>query len=270
MKNILVVLVTIILSGCSPLNFQYNTLNTVGHLDSIYGDVEIIETEADVRRKLARDFRFRLDLQRYWNSQPYGIVAQYYWSLDRGWNYGFNSPYQMYNSYDWFDWWHPNWVRHHRYWHWYYPRPYGWYGWNHWSYSHYQNPMYSWNNGPFNNSGYNVIYNASRRGALTSISNRIQTNRSVNVNNRPVVVNKPIVRFVPNQNQPSNNNIIRVKPNNNYVPNNNRPPRPTYNNNNSRPSNNNWSRPSNNVNSKPSISRNSNRSVSPPSKRGGN
>ena len=267
MRNIVLFLV-IILSGCAPLQLQYNTLNTAGQLDSIYGDVEIIETESDIRRKLARDFRFRLDLQRYWNSQPYGIVAQYYWSLDRGWNYGFNSPYQMYHSYDWFDWWHPNWVRNHRYYHWYYPRPYGWYGWNHWSYSHYQNPMMSWYNGPFNNSGYNVIYNASRRGALTSISNRIQTNRSVNVNNRPVVIDKPIVRFVPTNN--NSNNIIRVKPNNNYVPNNNRPQRPTYNNNNSRPSNNNWSRPSNPVNSKPSISRNSNRSVSPPSKRGGN
>ena len=127
----------------------------------------------------------------------------------------------------------------------------------------------SWYNGPFNNSGYNVIYNASRRGALTSISNRIQTNRSVNVNNRPVVVNKPIVRFTPNQNQPSNNNIIRVKPNNsnNYVPKpNNNYNRP--NNNYSRPSNNNWSKPNNTINSKPSISRNPTRSA--PSKRGGN
>ena len=88
MKNIVLLLV-VILSGCSPLNFQYNTLNTAGQLDSIYGDVEIIETESDVRRKLARDFRFRLDLQRYWNTQPYGIVSQYYWSLDRGWRYRF-------------------------------------------------------------------------------------------------------------------------------------------------------------------------------------
>ena len=53
---------------------------------------------------------------------------------------------------------------------------------NHWSYSHYTEPLYSWYNGPFNNSGYNVVYNESRRGNLTSISNRIQTNRINNVN----------------------------------------------------------------------------------------
>ena len=47
----------------------------------------------------------------------------------------------MWLSYDWFDWWHPNWVRHHRYWYWYYPRPYGWYSWNHWGYSHYTEPL---------------------------------------------------------------------------------------------------------------------------------
>jgi len=265
-RNIVLLLV-VILSGCSPLNFQYNTLNTAGQLDSIYGDVEIIETESDVRRKLARDFRFRLDLQRYWNTQPYGIVSQYYWSNDLWW-YRYQSSYHMWTSYDWFDWWHPNWVRHHRYWYWYYPRPNGWYTWHHWSYSHYTEPLYSWYNGPFNNSGYNVIYNASRRGALTSISNRIQTNRINNVNKRPVVVDKPIVRFVPNQNKPSNNNTIRVKPNNNYVPKpNNNYNRPS-NNNYSRPSNNNWSRPNNNINSKPSISRNVSRPT--PTKRGGN
>ena len=267
MRNIVLLLVVMILSGCSSLQFQYNTLNAAAQLDSIYGDVEIIETESDVRRKLARDFRFRLDLQRYWNTQPYGIVSQYYWSLDNGWRYGFNNPYHMWLSYDWFDWWHPNWVRPHRYWHWYYPRPYGWYSWNHWGYSHYTEPLFSWYNGPFNNSGYNVVYNASRRGALTSISNRIQTNRINNMNKRPVVVDEPIIRFVPNQTKPSNNNTIRVKPNNNYVPKpNNNYNRP--NNNYNKPSNNNWSRPTNTINSKPSISRNMSRPT--PTKRGGN
>ena len=159
------------------------------------------------------------------------------------------------SSYDWYNWYHPDWVRHHRYWYWYYPRPYGWYSWNHWSYSHYQNPIYSWYNGPFNNQSYNVIYNASRRGSLTSISNTLRVNR-----NKPRVnIDKPVVdNFIANY-KPSNsnnNNNIRVKPNNNWQPSNNIIIKP--NNNYSRPNNNyskpsnNYSRPSNNVISRPS------------------
>ena len=162
------------------------------------------------------------------------------------------------SSYDWYNWYHPDWVRHHRYWYWYYPRPYGWYSWNHWSYSHYQNPIYSWYNGPFNNQSYNVIYNASRRGSLTSISNTLRVNK-----NKPRVnIDKPVVdNFIANY-KPSNsnnNNNIRVKPNNNWQPSNNIIIKP--NNNYSRPNNNyskpsnNYSRPSNNVISKPSSNR---------------
>ena len=162
------------------------------------------------------------------------------------------------SSYDWYNWYHPDWVRHHRYWYWYYPRPYGWYSWNHWSYSHYQNPIYSWYNGPFNNQSYNVIYNASRRGSLTSISNTLRVNRNkprVNID-KPVVDNF-IANYKPNNN--TNNNNIRVKPNNNWQPSNNIIIKP--NNNYSRPNNNyskpsnNYSRPSNNVISKPSSNR---------------
>ena len=250
MKNILVVLVTIILSGCSSLQFQYNTLNTAAQLDSIYGDVEIIETESDIRRKLARDFRFRLDLQRYWNAQPYGIVSQYYWSLDRGWRYGFNSPYDMWFSSNWFD--YPfgygyglGWNRWNRWNHWNH--------WNGWGYSYYNSPFSNWNVGPFNNRGYNVIYNASRRGSLTSnISNRVRTN----TNRKPVVVNKPTIRV----NKPRiNNNTIRINNNN----------RPSYNN--VRPAVNN-NQPTINRNSRPSINRSTTtRNSRPtPSKRGGN
>ena len=252
MRNIVLFLVIVILSGCSPLNYQYTTLNTAGHIDSIYGDVEIIESETQLRRKLARDFRFRLDLQRYWNSQPYGIVAQYYWSLDRGWRYGFNSPYEMWSSSNWFD----------------YPFGYGYgYGWNHWNrwnhwnhwngwgYSYYNSSFNNWNVGPFSNRGYNVVYNASRRGSLTSnISNRVRTN----TNRKPVVVNKPTIRV--NKPRINNNNTIIINNNN----------RPSYNNNVRPPVNNN--RPSINRNSKPSINRNTTTRTSrpSPSKRGGN
>ena len=59
MRNIILLLV-VILSGCSPLNFQYNTLNTAGQLDSIYGDVEIIETESDIRKKVSQRFQIQI------------------------------------------------------------------------------------------------------------------------------------------------------------------------------------------------------------------
>lgn len=251
MRNIVLFLVIVILSGCSSLNHQYTTLNTAGQFDSIYGDIEIIESETQLRRKLARDFRFRLDLQRYWNSQPYGIVAQYYWSLDRGWRYGFNSPYDMWFSSNWFD--YPfgygygyGWNRWNRWNHWNH--------WNGWGYSYYNSSFNNWNVGPFSNRGYNVVYNASRRGSLTSnISNRVRTN----TNRKPVVVNKPTIRV--NKPRINNNNTIRINNNN----------RPSYNN--VRPPVNN-NQPTINRNSKPSINRNTTtRSSRPsPSKRGGN
>ena len=241
-KGIIFGIIIMLLCGCgtyqlAPVDKCCET--DVVYLDEIKGDSVNIFTSLEFNT-ITLDFRPRFFRNHSW-----------YWG----------------SSYDWYNWWHPNWVRHHRYWHWYYPRPYGWYGWNHWSYSYYTEPLYSWYNGPFNNSGYNVIYNASRRGSLTSISNTLRINRNkprVNVN-KPIVDNfianyKPNnnvnnnIRVKPNNNlQPSNNNNIIIKPNNNYRPSNNNY-RPS-NNNYSRPSNNSYSRPNNS--SKPSINRGS-------------
>ena len=134
----------------------------------------------------------------------------------------------------------------------YYYRP-----WNMWDwYMRPWRPYNSWYQGPFNNPSYNVVYNASRRNSLTSISNTLSANRNkprVNVN-KPVVDNF-IANYKPNNNS-NNNNNIRVKPNNNWQPSNNIIVKP--NNNYSRPNNNyskpnnNYSRPSNNVISRPS------------------
>tara|TARA_B110000438_G_C15418443_1_gene480744 strand:+ start:154 stop:561 length:408 start_codon:yes stop_codon:yes gene_type:complete len=113
-------------------------------------------------------------------------------------------------------------------------------------------PSNNWNQGPFNNQGYNVAYNSSRRSSLTesnrmSIENKIAfgkignsrlvTNTPV-VNTKPVIVNKPVV----NNSKPvwNNNNKPIIRNNSN---------RPSYNN--SRPSFNNNSKPSFNNNSKP-------------------
>ena len=160
----------------------------------------------------------------YWGHRPLWLDFDYYWHHD----YFTYSPYffSYYRPWNYWDWYLRPW------------RPYNWY------------------QGPFNNQSYNVVYNASRRGSLTSISNTLRINRNkprVNVN-KPVVDNF-IANYKPNNNS-NNNNNIRVKPNNNWQPSNNIIIKP--NNNYSRPNNNyskpnnNYSRPSNNVISRPS------------------
>ena len=216
----------------------------VVYLDEIKGDSVNIFTSLDFNT-ITLDFRpirprFHWGHNYgYWGSRPLWLDFDYY--------YGFNNYYSYYNPY-----------------YSYYYRP-----WNVWDwYMRPWRPANNWYQGPFNNQSYNVVYNASRRGSLTSnlnssISNRIQTDRVVNVNKRPVnnnVINTLITNYKPNNNnnyKPSNNNII-VKPNNNWKPSNNNNYKPS--NNYSRPSNNyskpsnKYSRPSNNVISRPSSS----------------
>ncbi len=188
------------------------------------------------------------------------LKPRFYW----GHNYGYWGHRPLWMDFD-FYYGYGNYYSYHYPYYSYYYRP-----WNVWDwYMRPWRPYNSWYQGPFNNQSYNVIYNASRRGSLTSnlnrsIANRIQTNRVVNVNKRPVnnnAINTLINNYKPNNNnnyKPSNNNNnIIIKPNNNWKPSNNNS-RP--NNNYSRPSNNyskpsnNYSRPSNNVISRPSSS----------------
>ena len=69
--------------------------------------------------------------------------------------------------------------------------------WNYWDY--YMRP---WTQGPFNNQGYNVVYNSSRR---TSIKNNIITKPKrfrLILNKKPVVSYKPVVKPRVNYNKP--------------------------------------------------------------------
>lgn len=151
--------------------------------------------------------------------------------------------------------------------------------WNYWDwYMRPWMPSNNWNQGPFNNQGYNVAYNSSRRGSLIE-SNKIATIVKNNINNNRPLFNKPIVnnsnlvieedgvRWY-SDNKPVINNskpIIRnnSKPiiiNNNNKPNYNNS-RPNFNNNNSKPSFNNIStpaRPTNNTSRSSSSSRGGN------------
>ena len=108
----------------------------------------------------------------------------------------------------------------------------------------YQHNQWSWYNGPFNNQGYNVVYNSSRRGSTMSIKDRIGQASMIastkpRVNTKPVIITKPVVNTnKPTWNSNNNSNNIIVKPNNN---------KPIIRNNNSRPSNN-YNRPSVNYN----------------------
>ena len=69
--------------------------------------------------------------------------------------------------------------------------------WNYWDY--YMRP---WTQGPFNNQGYNVVYNSSRRN---SIKNNIITKPKISrliLNKKPVVSYKPVVKPRVNYNKP--------------------------------------------------------------------
>ena len=223
-------LLILLLTSCG-VQWQYTTLNHAAQIDSIYSSpniqIDTINSVSDLRWKLRTDFNFRYDFAQYAIQQPYS----WYWNnprLDGIWR-----PYNRFDIYFYSNWFWNDWAFNYpyNYWgwnNWYnWNRPYHYYGWN-----RPYRPWNSWNQGPFNNSGYNIVYNASRRGALTTNVNRISNNISnrliVNRNKPRVNVNKPI-----NNNPiPSiNNNTIRInKPriNNNSRPRINNNSRPSY------------------------------------------
>ena len=248
--RLLYLLFILLFTNCG-IQFQYTTLNTAGQIDGIYQStdlqVDTISSVFDLKRKLRNDFNFRYDFATYAMNQPYS----FYWNNPR--LEGIWRPYNRFDVYFYSNWFWNDWAFNYPFHHtwgwnsWYnWNRPYYYYGWNR-PYS----PWNNWYQGPFNNQSYNIVYNASRRGSLNSnfnrsISNRILTNRVVNVSKRPV--NNNAINTLINNYKPSNNNNIIVKPNNNWKPSNNNNYKP--NNNYSRPSNN-YSRPS--YNSSPSI-----------------
>ena len=270
-----------ITTSCSSLR-----LSTMYH-DPIYGPEEVVlQVPADVKIdtlsysqlkwKLRTDNTFRWNFAQYAMDQPlswYNSNFRYsYWrpfnSFDVYWNrhnfwydWAFNYPYYWgYSS--WHNPWRYNWYRPYR-------------PWNHWN---------NWYNGPYNNPGYNVIWNSSRQNTNVAFINGRRGSRSFDVNNNSNIENNITTRY----NKPRNNvlnNIVnelrenfnikpRVYSNPNNVPNNGRPiinnnnnTRPIWNNsNNSRPvynnSNNsiNYSRGSSNISRGSSSSSSSGRS----------
>tara|TARA_B110000914_G_scaffold207829_1_gene204866 strand:+ start:61 stop:393 length:333 start_codon:yes stop_codon:yes gene_type:complete len=91
--------------------------------------------------------------------------------------------------------------------------------------------MRPWNQGPFNNQGYNVVYNSSRRNSTISIKDRRGHAAMIEAFKRKkliVTINKPIVtKPIVNYNKPKPKPIYTPKPNFNSKPSYNS--RPSYN-----------------------------------------
>jgi len=214
-KSLILLVFSFLLSSCG-LQWQYTTLNHLGQADGIYraNDIQIdtIDNIVQLDRKLRTDFNFRWDFAQYAMNQPYS----WYWNnprLDGIWR-----PYNRFDVYFHSNWFWSDWAFNYPFHHtwgwnnWYnWNRPYYYYGWN--------RPYRPWNNwyqGPWNNPGYNVVWNSSRRsnysfvnGYRTNIvSNNIQTTinnsrRTRNILNR-ANYNKPVI---------SDNNDRIIKPN---------------------------------------------------------
>lgn len=219
-KGFLMGVILLTLCSCG-VQFQYGLLNSAAAVDGIYSDstrditivvddnvqIDTIKTVRELRYKLRTDFNFRWDFAQYQINQPYN----YYF-------YNQNITYwRPYNSFDF--WWNRNifwndWAWYYPHWNWNYHNHF--YGWHNW-YRPYR-PIYSWYNGPFNNSSYNVVWNSSRRNNIAyingprssrSIESTIYNNRS-NVNRSTRISNNNI--SIINNNINLNNDQI-IKPN---------------------------------------------------------
>jgi len=196
MKKILVLLV--LLSGCA--SYQLAPVDKCCETDVVY--LEDIKNGTTVFSIL--DFNtitldFKTDFYRHsdwYRGRTYGYWGNRPLWMDFGNYYSFYNPYYSFNR-PW------------NYWDWY-MRPW----------RPYQHNQWSWYNGPFNNQGYNVVYNSSRRGNTMSIKNKIAQSSIISstrprVNNTtPVIINKPIQNntkpIIRNNNKPNYNNTKPV------------------------------------------------------------
>ena len=223
--------------------------------------IDTIDSYFKLKYKLKTDFNFRWDFAQYAMQQPYS----WYWNnprLDGIWR-----PYNRFDVYFYSNWFWSDWA-------WNYPYN-NYYGWNHWYRPWgYYNWGYSWYNGPWHNSGYNVVWNSSRRNNIANVNGpRGSRINSIIPRDNNNIENTIVRRY----NKPRNNNNIdnivnelrenyNVKPrvynNPNNIPNNNKP----IINNNIKPNWNN-SRPiyNNNFNSNSTIRNNNSFSTPPPS-----
>ena len=238
--GMIVIALCLLLSSCS--SFRLATVNDdmypVDYVIPVSNETKIdtIDSYFKLKYKLKTDFNFRWDFAQYAMQQPYS----WYWNnprLDGIWR-----PYNRFDVYFYSNWFWSDWA-------WNYPYN-NYYGWNHWYRPWgYYNWGYSWHNGPWHNSGYNVVWNSSRRNNKANvIGPRGSRTNSIIPRDNNSIENTIVRRY----NKPRNNvinNIVdelrenfnvkpRVYSNPNNVPNNNvirnnngRPVIPNYNNN---------------------------------------
>ena len=192
-KGILLALfITSVLTSCG-VQFKYTALNHAGHIDGIYssGDYTVDTlNEFQVRNKLRTDFNFRYDFAQYALSQP----ASFDWNNRLlGNRYNWNRPYWGYSYY---------WDRTQMWNDWVWGYPYNnWHSWNrpYWrSNSYWWSGYRNWYQSPWNNPGYNVIWNNSRRENISYINgyrtSRLSTSRNSSSNtNRRTNYNKRVI-----------------------------------------------------------------------------
>ena len=225
---------------------------------------------SQLKWKLRTDFRFRYDFAQYALSQPVSFdwnnrllgnrFNRYspYWSYSYSWNRDmmWNDwvwGYPFFQSHMWSPWRYDRWG-------------YNYYGWNNYGWNRYNN----WYNGPWHNSGYNVVWNSSRNNNNVAYhTGRRGSNNIINRNTPRVNVKEEKIDLIVNKiRKRVNNNNIRVynNPNNPNLNNNSKPRvyvRPNNNSNNNNPPRI-YTRPSsNNVVTPP-------KPVNPRGKKGGN
>lgn len=168
------ILLLFLLSGCA--SFKVSTLNH----DQIYSvegsdvEVKVINNQFQLNRLLRKDFKFRWNFAQYAMNQPYG------WYMS---NYSFNR-WNRYNAFDIY--WNST-----QYWtNWAFNYPFGY---NYWGYSH-----SNWYNGPWNNPGYNVVWNSSRRNSMSELDRRgiASMIESSKRNNKRVIANEDKIDLI--------------------------------------------------------------------------
>ena len=273
MRQLLTILFTLLFLSCG-VQYQISTLGSDGIYESddmypIYLEVpqdtkiDTINNLFQLKRKLRTDFNFRWDFAQYAMNQP---LSWYYNNprLDGIWR-----PYNRFDvyfhshqfwtnwawNYPWFGYDHPWWVRHHRYYNWYYPHPQGWYGWNHYQYSWYNEPLIASNNYSFvvgRRGSRNFVGNSNiEQDTNRRSNNRVYPDPDNNAINEVIrwsrdnnIPNNTIYR--PNNVNSNNNVVVPIKPTNNNNNWNIKPRVPNNNFNNGRP-------PVNNFNSNPPV-----------------
>ena len=272
MKNLLKLILIIVLffsvNSCG-VHWQYTTLNTAGHVDTLRSEgiaVDEINTVSQLRWKLRTDWNFANDYYFFLQQQNYSFFHNMYFQ-NRMHRFGWYSPHDYWMNWQW-SWnsgYNNNWMwnQYPYYGNWGSSQWY-WNQWNNpWQYSYVYGPRTQWLGNVYGRRSSNInrfVYSNSNRSRSLSVldgstsdsrtylpntASPIQ-NQIIRNNSKPRVLpttKPPVVNRPPQINKPPSNNSIRWKPqNNNPQIRNNSNSRPRINNSSSRPNYN--SRPS--------------------------